>query len=46
MGAQEVHILFDKPNTMEFDPKVFEHTRRDNDKSTYTTPTPQPWREH
>ena len=55
MGAQEVHILFDKPNTMEFDPKVFERTRRDNDKSksthkhtafSPTTPTPQFWHEY
>ena len=52
MGAQEVHFLFDKPSTQDFDPKVFEHTRRDKSKSIHehtvfspATPTPQPWRE-
>ena len=29
----EVHVIFDKPKRREFNPKLFEHARRDNNKS-------------
>ncbi len=35
-GAREVHLLFDKPSSQEFNPKAFEHTRRDVGKSKGT----------
>lgn len=53
MGAQEVHFLFDKPSTRDFDPRVFEHKIHDKSKSIHehtvfspATSTPQPWREY
>ena len=56
-GAVEVHLIFDKPLTGQFSPKVFEGQRRDDCRSGSTDvhvhitfnpnmPVPSQWREH
>ena len=53
-GVNEVHIVFDTPNTQAFNPKQFEHSKRHSTPSTQhehasfsaMSDIPQAWREY
>ena len=53
-GTKEVHLLFDNPERLTFNPKKCEHNRRYTQETkhhvhisfTQTSPIPRPWREY
>ena len=51
-GVNEVHLVFDTPDTQQFNPKQFEHAKRYSSKHhehtsfTATSGIPQAWRKH